>query len=201
MLPYKDGAVILIDGKPKVHKNATKWRSKKFPHYWDLCIVFGKDRANGRDAQEAADIISDMTREEPEAEATGDGLDDMDLNQPLNSPSYEASREDSSIQRKRKRRNSWDPLMSSLKESAEIIGAEIREATNTFNIVFGTESNREELRNNLFVEMNKVVGLTTRECDKAVRKLAQNEELMVIFFKVDEERKFGWVKTMLEDIA
>ncbi|KAM0035491.1 hypothetical protein Hdeb2414_s0015g00447041 [Helianthus debilis subsp. tardiflorus] len=91
--------------------------------------------------------------------------------------------------------------MSSLKESADIIGAEIREATNTFNRVFGTESNREELRKNLFAEMNKVVGLTTRECDKAVCKLAQNEELMVIFFKVDEERKFGWVKTMLEDIA
>ncbi|KAM0067912.1 hypothetical protein Hdeb2414_s0002g00066911 [Helianthus debilis subsp. tardiflorus] len=91
--------------------------------------------------------------------------------------------------------------LSSLKESEEIIGAEIREATNTFNCVFGTESNREELCNNLFAEMNKVVGLTTRECDKVVPKLAQNEELMVIFFKVDEERKFGWVKTMLEDIA
>uniref|UniRef100_A0A251VJV4 Uncharacterized protein n=2 Tax=Helianthus annuus TaxID=4232 RepID=A0A251VJV4_HELAN len=89
----------------------------------------------------------------------------------------------------------------SLKESEEIIGAEIREAINTFNSVFGTESNREELCNNLFAEMNKVVGLTTRECDKVVCKLAQNEELMVIFFKVDEERKFGWVKTMLEDIA
>ncbi|KAM0052937.1 hypothetical protein Hdeb2414_s0007g00254161 [Helianthus debilis subsp. tardiflorus] len=83
--------------------------------------------------------------------------------------------------------------MSSLKESVEIIGAEIREATNTFNTVFETESNREELRNNLFAEMNKVVGLTTRECDMAVCKLAQNEELMVIFFKVDEERQFGWI--------
>ncbi|MFS7931250.1 hypothetical protein Hanom_Chr04g00353791 [Helianthus anomalus] len=91
--------------------------------------------------------------------------------------------------------------MSSLKESAEIIGVEIREATNTFNRVFGIESNREELRNNLFVEMNKVVGLTTRECDKPVCKLEQNEELMVIFFKVDEERKFGCVRTMLENIA
>ncbi|KAJ0731440.1 hypothetical protein HanRHA438_Chr07g0307871 [Helianthus annuus] len=142
-----------------------------------------------------------MTREEPEAEATGDGLDDVDLNQPLNSPSYEASREDSSLQRNRKRRNSWDPLMSSLKELEEIIGAEIREASNTFNRVFGTESNREELRNNLFAEMNKVVGLTTHECDKVVCKLVQNEELMVIFFNVDEECKFGWVKTVLEDIA
>ncbi|KAI3824767.1 hypothetical protein L1987_06238 [Smallanthus sonchifolius] len=179
-----------------VHKNAAKWRGKKFPHYWDLCIVFGKDRANGRDAQTAADIISDINREEPEA--TVDGLDDMDVNQPLKSPSDVASREES---RKRKRRNSWDPLMNSLKESAEIIGAEIREATNTFNRVFGTESNREELRNNLFAEMNKVEGLTIRECDKAVCKLAQNEELMVIFFKVDEERKLGWVKNMLTDTA
>ncbi|KAI3695954.1 hypothetical protein L1987_78960 [Smallanthus sonchifolius] len=63
--------------------------------------------------------------------------------------------------------------------------------TNTFNRVFGTESNREELRNNLFAEMNKVEGLTTRECDKAVCKLAHNEELMVIFYKVDKERKLG----------
>ncbi|KAD3336229.1 hypothetical protein E3N88_31748 [Mikania micrantha] len=179
----------------QVHKNAAKWRGKKCPHYWDLCIVFGKDRANGRDAQTAADILSDIVREEQEA--IGDGLDYIDVDQSLNN----TSREESSTQRKRKRRNSWDPLMNSLKESAEIIGAEIREATNTFNRVFGTESNREELRNNLFAEMNKVEGLTIRECDKAICKLAQNEELMVIFFKVDEERKLGWVKNMLDDSA
>ncbi|KAK9056344.1 hypothetical protein SSX86_027434 [Deinandra increscens subsp. villosa] len=180
-----------------VHKNAAKWRGKKFPHYWDLCNVFGKDRANGRDAQTAADILSDINREEQEA--TGDGLDDIDVDLPLNNPPYGASTEESSIQRKRKRRNSWDPLMNSLKESAEIISAEIRGASNTFSRVFGTESNREELRNNLFAEMNKVEGLTIRECDRAVCKLAQNEELMVVFFKVDQERKLQWVKNMLDD--
>ncbi|KAL8196331.1 hypothetical protein R6Q57_025331 [Mikania cordata] len=89
--------------------------------------------------------------------------------------------------------------MNSLKESTEIIGAEIRVATNTFNRVFGTESNREEMRNNLFAEINKVEGLTIRECDRAVCKLAQNEELMVVFFKVDEERKLGWIKNMLAE--
>ncbi|KAM0031641.1 hypothetical protein Hdeb2414_s0017g00511251 [Helianthus debilis subsp. tardiflorus] len=134
-------------------------------------------------------------------EAAGEGLEDMDVNQPLNSPVYDASREESTTQRKRKRHNSWDPLMNSLKVSAEIIGAEIREALNTFNRVFVTESNREELRNNLSAEMNKVVGLTTRERNKAVCKLAQNEELMVVFFKVDDDRRLGWVKNMLEDTA
>ncbi|CAH1446477.1 unnamed protein product [Lactuca virosa] len=39
-------------------------------------------------------------------------------------------REDSSAQRKRKRRNSWDPLMNSLKDSADIIGSKIDNATN-----------------------------------------------------------------------
>ncbi|KAI3755980.1 hypothetical protein L1987_55791 [Smallanthus sonchifolius] len=107
----------------QVHKNAAKWRGKKFPHYWDLCIVFGKDRANERDAQTAVDIIFDINREEPEA--TGDGLDDIDVDQPLNNPLDAASREESSTQRKRKRRNSWDPLVNSLRELAEIIGAEI----------------------------------------------------------------------------
>ncbi|KAI3826069.1 hypothetical protein L1987_00111 [Smallanthus sonchifolius] len=158
-----------------------------------------QDRANGRDAQTAANIISEINREEPEA--TGDGLDDIDVYQPLNNPLDVASREESSIQRKRKGRNSWDPLMNSLRESVEIIGAETREATNTFNGVFGTESNREELRTNLFSEMKKVEGLTIHECDKAVCKLAQNEELMVIFYKVDEERKVVWVKNMLADTA
>ncbi|KAK1430074.1 hypothetical protein QVD17_12570 [Tagetes erecta] len=189
----------MLDAPQPVHKNASQWRGKKFPHYWDLCNVFGKDRANGRDAQTAVDILSDINREEQEP--IGDGLDDIDVDQPLNNPSYVASREEPSTQRKRRRRNSLDPLMNSLKESAGIIGAEIREATNTFNRVFGTESNREEMRNNLFAEMNKVEGLTLRECDKAVCKLAQNEELMVIFFKVDEDRKLGWVKNMLDDIA
>ncbi|KAL6538133.1 hypothetical protein OROGR_012121 [Orobanche gracilis] len=98
--------------------------------------------------------LSDINREEQEqvdqTQASGDGLDDIDVQQPLNSPSYTPSREESSMQRKRKRRNSWDSLMNSPKESAEIISAEIRGAAKTSDRVFGTESNGEELRNRLF---------------------------------------------------
>ncbi|KAI7728907.1 hypothetical protein M8C21_024676 [Ambrosia artemisiifolia] len=118
----------------QVHKHAGRWRSKKFPHYWELCNLFGKDLANGRDAQTAGDILSDLNREEQEV--TGDGLDDIDVNQTLNNPLHADSREESSTQRKRKRRNSFDSLMNSLKESAEIIGAEIRGASNTFDKFF-----------------------------------------------------------------
>ncbi|KAI3806621.1 hypothetical protein L1987_22532 [Smallanthus sonchifolius] len=59
----------------------------------------------------------------------------------------------------------------------------------------------EKVRLLMMEKMNKVEGLTTRECDKAVCKLAQNEELMVIFYKVDKERQLGWVKNILGDTA
>nr|KAJ0218979.1 hypothetical protein LSAT_V11C300104770 [Lactuca sativa] len=168
-----------------VHKNAAKWRGKKFPHYWDLCLVFGKDRANGRDAQTTADVISEINNEQQEP-------DDY-------IPTYTHSKEDSSIQRKRKRRNSWDPLMNNLKDSTDIIGSKIDNATSTFNVVFGIERDREELRKKLNSEMKKVVGLTVRDCNKAVHMLSKNDELMVIFFTVEEEDKFEWVKDLLED--
>lgn len=72
--------------------------------------------------------------------------------------------------------------MNSPKDSADIIGSKIDNATNIFNAVFGIERDREDLRKNLNAEMKKVVGLTVRDCNKAVRKLLKNDDLMVIFF-------------------
>ncbi|CAH1432373.1 unnamed protein product [Lactuca virosa] len=134
-------------------------------------------------------------------QGTGDGLEDIDVDAPVNSPTYAHSKEDSSTQRKRKRRNSWDPLMNSLKDSADIIGSKIDNATSTFNAVFGIERDREDLRKKLNSEMKKVLGVTVRDFNKAVRMLSKNDELMVIFFTVEDEDKFEWVKDLLEDDA
>ncbi|KAI3770611.1 hypothetical protein L6452_01751 [Arctium lappa] len=39
-----------------VHKEAAKWKNKIFPHFQDLCIVFGKDRANGNRVRDVMDM-------------------------------------------------------------------------------------------------------------------------------------------------
>ncbi|CAH1450965.1 unnamed protein product [Lactuca virosa] len=67
--------------------------------------------------------------------------------------------------------------------------------------VFGIERDKEELRKKLYSEMKKVVGLTVRDCNKAVRMLSKNDELMVIFFTVEDEDNLEWVKDLLEDDA
>ena len=48
--------------------------------------------------------------------------------------------------------------MNNLKDSADIIGLKIDNATSTFDAVFGIERDREELRKKLYSKMKKVVG-------------------------------------------
>ena len=48
----------------QVHKAALHWKGKPFEHYENLCIVFGKDRATGEDAQTPADVVEEMDRQE-----------------------------------------------------------------------------------------------------------------------------------------
>ncbi|XP_024967107.1 uncharacterized protein LOC112506975 [Cynara cardunculus var. scolymus] len=40
----------------QVHKEAEKWKNKTFPHFEDLCNVFGKNRANESRARDAMDM-------------------------------------------------------------------------------------------------------------------------------------------------
>nr|KAJ0193109.1 hypothetical protein LSAT_V11C800390720 [Lactuca sativa] len=46
------------------HKEAGKWRNKIFPHYEDLCIIFGNDRAQGNKAKDFAQMEEDANNEE-----------------------------------------------------------------------------------------------------------------------------------------
>nr|KAJ0185212.1 hypothetical protein LSAT_V11C900454880 [Lactuca sativa] len=63
------------DSYIQVHKEAGKWRNKIFPHYEDLCIIFGKDRAQGNKAKDFAQMEEDANNEE-QSELI-EGVDDV----------------------------------------------------------------------------------------------------------------------------
>ncbi|KAJ9547034.1 hypothetical protein OSB04_019577 [Centaurea solstitialis] len=50
----------------QVHKDAAKWKNKTFPHFEDLSIVFGKDRAQGSRARDAVEMEDQVNLEERE---------------------------------------------------------------------------------------------------------------------------------------
>ena len=45
------------------HKDAAPFKTKAFPFYDELCVVFGKDRATCKDAENVADAAEEIIRE------------------------------------------------------------------------------------------------------------------------------------------
>ncbi|MFQ6646414.1 hypothetical protein Gotur_019341 [Gossypium turneri] len=46
------------------HKEAGQFRHRSFPYYDQLTVIYAKDRATGKDAQTAADIIQEINVED-----------------------------------------------------------------------------------------------------------------------------------------
>ncbi|KAA8518047.1 hypothetical protein F0562_015533 [Nyssa sinensis] len=61
------------------HKGAAMFKHKSLPHFVELFIIFGKDRATRRNAQTTAEVVEELDKEGAENETkTGDGLDEND---------------------------------------------------------------------------------------------------------------------------
>ncbi|MFQ6629785.1 hypothetical protein Gotur_007679 [Gossypium turneri] len=73
------------------HKEASQFRHRSFPYYNQLTAIYAKDRATGKDAQTAADVLEEINAEDvPSADINEDrneyydcdanvSLDDMDV--------------------------------------------------------------------------------------------------------------------------
>ncbi|XP_040956183.1 uncharacterized protein [Gossypium hirsutum] len=79
------------DSYLKSHKEAGQFRHRSFPYYDQLTAIYAKDRATGKDAQTAADVLEEINAEDvPSADINEDrneyydcdanvSLDDMDV--------------------------------------------------------------------------------------------------------------------------
>ncbi|KAH1131194.1 hypothetical protein J1N35_002572 [Gossypium stocksii] len=59
------------------HKEAAQFRHRSFPYYDQLTAIYAKDRATGKDAQTAADIIEEINAEDVAATNTREERDDF----------------------------------------------------------------------------------------------------------------------------
>lgn len=173
-----------------MHQKRAKWQNKTFPHYLDLCVIFGKDRATGKDALSAAEMV-----ELDEEIQTNDGDDDL-----IPTRSEEISSKSSSF-KKRKRKSSFDiDSESAMERAATILAAQLEKSSAQFANFLGLEASLNEQRKNLSNALSNVPGLTDSERNKVMCKLAREEELMVVFFSLPDERKEGFVKDLLSGV-
>ena len=178
------------------HPRANDWRGKPCPYYEDLCIIFGNDRALGKDAQGPEEMEDEVNEE-------GENEESSKKDEPESSYTREPSRVEASSAKSGnlgKQVRASDILVKGISEVASILGREIRAASSNISQAIDFDFELSEKRSKLNQELANL-GLTTMERHRAARKIAFKPESVDVFFSIlDAERK-EWVQALLrEDI-
>ncbi|KAJ8434775.1 hypothetical protein Cgig2_017183 [Carnegiea gigantea] len=169
----------------KNHPRANDWRGKPCPYYEDLCIIFGKDHASGKDAQ-GPEGMEDEVNEEGENEESSK-KDEPESSSTQEPSGVEASSVKSGNLGKQVRAS--DNLVKGLSEVASILRREIRPASSNISRAIDFDVELSKKRSKLNEELANL-GLTTIERHQAARKIAYElESIDVVFSILDAERK------------
>ncbi|PPD96203.1 hypothetical protein GOBAR_DD06772 [Gossypium barbadense] len=163
----------------KSHKEAAQFRFRTFPYYDQLTTIYARDRATGRDAQTAADVLeeihaddertTDMNEErntfyDCEADVS---LDDMDVSG--TDPRGDRDQGGSSSSNKRKKKSdARDNVFSSFNEATTLFGEKIQAVGDQISRNFASEvvvqqkseQHMEERASNLYSALWSIEGLT-----------------------------------------
>ncbi|KAA8519285.1 hypothetical protein F0562_013541 [Nyssa sinensis] len=184
----------------KSYKGAAMFKNKSLPHFEELLIIFGKDRATGRNAQTVADVVEELDKESAENETkTEDGLDENDASLSF-APTHntKTSSEECSSQRRRKLRSrSNDNLLEAIKEVGLTMGKEIKESTIKLIEAMGYDVAVAEKRVRINEELLKLPTISMFERHKATLQIARDHKTTDVFFTIADDKKEEWVKALL----
>jgi len=176
------------------------WKNKPFPHYWDLCIIFGKDRATGKDAQTPADVIEEIGIEGGDGNAAEDVYCSLVNETPLQSENEipTPTEECSSIKRNpHKKRKISEPIIQGITDAAAMIANQIKASTEIFSKVISVDFDLFEAKKKVNEEIKKLPGITMSERFKAIRNITQDDDKTIVFFTIADDEKEEWVKAVL----
>ncbi|PPD68271.1 hypothetical protein GOBAR_DD34850 [Gossypium barbadense] len=121
----------------KSHKEAYQFRHRSFPYYNQLTAIYARDRATGKDAQTAADVLEEIHAEDERTTDMNEerntfydceadvSLDDMDVSG--TDPRGDRDQWGSSSSNKRKKKSdARDNVYSSFDEAATLLGQKIQ---------------------------------------------------------------------------
>ena len=174
------------------HPGANDWRGKPCPYYEDLCIIFGKDHASGKDAQGPEEMEDEVNEE-------GENEESSKKDEPESSATQEPSGVEASSGKSGnlgKRVRTSDNLVKGLSEVASILGREIRAASSNISRAIGFDVELSEKRSKLNEELANL-GLTTMERHRAARKIASQPESVDVFFSIPDAERKEWVQALL----
>ncbi|KAG8372793.1 hypothetical protein BUALT_Bualt12G0103900 [Buddleja alternifolia] len=181
---------------------------KPFPHYKQLCIVFGKDRATRIDVETPADVIEDLEAEEQRRSQTDDenigfGLDGVDAAMSFDdSPKVGVNNESTLKGKKRKKKANHSVeviICNVMKESTEMLGSKMETSSLRLSMAIEDEI-INDLKRKLNGELMKLDGLARAERIKATIAIGKDRDLTQIFFTIDDNDKEDWVREAIGSV-
>ncbi|KAL7583409.1 uncharacterized protein At2g29880-like [Lactuca sativa] len=163
----------------QVHKEATRRKHKSFPYYEDLCIVFGKDRAQGNRARDFIEMEQDVNLEEELQESDDDILESEEISHNTTVQNEETSPSVRSNKRKRHADDVFNNAVGLITESLKEISKDLSQG-----IKFDMKIN--ELSEKIPLEILKMSSLSQVEKFKTLTKIKSDAINVQIFWQIEE---------------
>ncbi|KAL4604293.1 hypothetical protein ACB092_10G182900 [Castanea dentata] len=177
----------------KGHPDAKGLRNKRFPHFDDLALVFGKDRASGDRAQHAIDATEEQKKNAGVGEINGN-----DSGSQTQIPNQGSSSKN--LNKKRPRSN--DELIETLMETMKDFGKKYEETNGhmaTIASCFKIESEEAERRMKVFNELLKIEGLSISKRIKVGELLTADTRKCAFFYSLPGDVRYDYVIQVLTD--
>ncbi|KAJ9561091.1 hypothetical protein OSB04_006251 [Centaurea solstitialis] len=180
-----------------VHKRAKKWQNKSFPHFNDLCTIFGKDRAQGNEARDVEEMQENVDKEEPTQELDADDDDEVEVESsqvpPPRSHSTEFTSRDATNKGKNKRKA--DPMVEAFQDAVKFLGEGLTKMSNKMT---EREEEFDKKRTMVTSEISKMESLTMMQKFKAGEKIRDDIEKVKVFCDLNDADRVQYVKYILE---
>ncbi|KHG16561.1 Uncharacterized protein F383_21688 [Gossypium arboreum] len=193
------GSLLLLK---MLHKEAAQFKHRSFPYYDQLTAIYAKDRAIGKNAQTAADIIEEIDVEDVATTNTHEerndfhgyeadvSLDDMDLSATQLQPARNQG--DSTFSKKKKKISDASDSSTLFNDAAILlvkniwtVGLEISKSiVSEVLIQQKSEMAIQESALKLYPTLCEVEGLTEDERYRALNKIPDHPMQMLIFFSL-----------------
>ncbi|KAL6501113.1 hypothetical protein OROHE_025310 [Orobanche hederae] len=159
-------------------------RNKSFPHYDQLALVWGKDRATGLNAETPIDVIENLEKDQN----IDQGDDESDEE---NVPPRTTSLGEGTSKSKRKRRRSADGLISSLERMTNVLAAHMDKSNDQMTKIVesfsGVDKEKKDNHHKLNEELREIEVLTNSQRQKAAMKLVRDPDIMDYFFTLEDD--------------
>ncbi|GMP70805.1 hypothetical protein CsSME_00029503 [Camellia sinensis var. sinensis] len=186
--------------------DAKGMRNRPFPFYEDWLILFGKDRATGELAEDPADAVAAMEKEDANATTEGEqspveqfsmNMSDMDYS--MSTSSNISNRADSTKTRKKVARHT-ERIPTDLSEMAKNLGSFIENTNTTMVEIAHRIGHSHDLSQQRRLVNEKLLKLpmSTTQRLMAASMIVKDEDKVDLFFSLDENDKIEWVSLLLE---